>query len=91
MHKNVPSFKKCCIVAAARLSQSCLTLCHPMDSSLPDSYVGGILWARTLKWVAMPSPAGDLPDPEIEPVSLRSPALAGRFFTTRATQEAHCF
>ena len=26
-------------------------------------------------------PPGDLPDPEIEPVSLTSPALAGRFFT----------
>ena len=32
----------------------------------------------------MPSP-GDLPDPGIEPASLMSPALAGRFFTTRAT------
>ena len=29
----------------------------------------------------LPSP-GDLPDPGIEPVSLVSPALAGRFFTT---------
>ena len=27
-------------------------------------------------------PPGDLPDPGIEPVSLVSPALAGRFFTT---------
>ena len=27
-------------------------------------------------------PLGDLPNPEIEPESLRSPALAGRFFTT---------
>ena len=35
----------------------------------------------------MPSP-GILPDPGIEPVSLMSPALAGRFFTTRATWEA---
>ena len=34
-----------------------------------------------------PSP-GDLPDPETEPVSLLSPALAGRFFTSRATWEA---
>ena len=31
---------------------------------------------------------GDLPDPGIEPVSLASSALAGRFFTTRATWEA---
>ena len=35
-----------------------------------------------------PSP-GDLPDPRIETGSLKSPALAGEFFTTRATWEAH--
>ena len=34
-------------------------------------------------------PQGDLPDPEIEPVSLRSPILAGSLFTTSATWEAH--
>ena len=32
-------------------------------------------------------PPGDLPDPGIEPASLMSPALAGRFFTTSATWE----
>ena len=31
---------------------------------------------------------GDLPDPEIKPVSLMSPALAGGFFTTSTTWEA---
>ena len=72
----------CCIVAL-----SCLTLCDPMDYSPPDSSVHGILQARILEWVAMPPP-GDLPDPEIEPVSLMSPALTGRFFTTSATWEA---
>ena len=30
-------------------------------------------------------PPGDLPDPRIKPMSLASPALAGGFFTTRAT------
>ena len=35
----------------------------------------------------MPS-SRSLPDPEIEPVSPTSPALAGRFFTTGTTQEA---
>ena len=34
-------------------------------------------------------PPGDLPDPGIEPMSLTSPALAGRFFTTSASWEAH--
>ena len=33
-------------------------------------------------------PPGDLPNPGIKPVSLMLPALAGRFFTTRATWEA---
>ena len=44
--------------------------------------------ARILEWTAI-SYYGDLPDPGIEPVSLTSPALAGRFFITSATQEAH--
>ena len=33
-------------------------------------------------------PPGDLPDPEIEPMSLMCPALAGGFFTTGATWES---
>ena len=38
----------------------------------------------------MPSSRGPS-DPEIKPSSLKSPALAGRFFTTRATWEAPYF
>ena len=38
---------------AAKLLQSCPTLCDPIDSSPPDSPVPGILQARTLEWVAM--------------------------------------
>ena len=42
-------------------------------------------------WNGLPcSPPGDLPKPETEPVSLTSPALADRFFTTIATWEACC-
>ena len=41
-----------------KLLQSCLTLCEPMDCSLPGSSVHGILQARTLEWVAMPSSRG---------------------------------
>ena len=33
--------------------QSCLTLCDPMDCSLPASSVHGILQARILEWVAI--------------------------------------
>ena len=39
--------------AAAKLLQSCPTLCHPIDGSPPGSPVPGILQARTLEWVAI--------------------------------------
>ena len=39
--------------AAAKLLQSCPTLCNPRDGSLPGSPVPGILQARTLEWVAI--------------------------------------
>ena len=42
--------------AAAKSLQSCPTLCDPIDSSPPGSPVPGILQARTLEWVAFPSP-----------------------------------
>ena len=34
--------------------QSHLTLCDPMDCSLPGSSVHGVLQARVLEWVAIP-------------------------------------
>ena len=39
--------------AAAKLLQSCPTLCDSIDGSLPGSPVPGILQARTLEWVAI--------------------------------------
>ena len=38
---------------AAKLLQSCLTLCNPIDGSPPGSSVPGILQARVPKWVAI--------------------------------------
>ena len=38
----------------AKLLQLCPTFCDPMNCSLPDSSVHGILQARILGWVAMP-------------------------------------
>ena len=38
--------------AAAKLHQSCPTLCDPIDRSPPGSSIHGILQARTLEWVA---------------------------------------
>ena len=52
----------CCLVAklcpaataaAAKLLQSCPTLCDPIDGGPPGSPVPGILQARTLEWVAI--------------------------------------
>ena len=46
-------------------------------------------FSRQRYWSGLPYFApGDLPDPGIKPVSLRSPALAGRFFITTTTWEA---
>ena len=42
----------------AKLLQSSPTLCDPMDCSPPSSSVQGILQARTLEWVAVPSSTG---------------------------------
>ena len=39
--------------AAAKLLQSCPTLCDPRDGSPPGSPVPGIPQARTLEWVAI--------------------------------------
>ena len=38
---------------AAKLLQSCPTLCDPTDGSPPGSAIPGILQARTLEWVAI--------------------------------------
>ena len=65
----------------AKSLQLCPTLCDPMDCSLPGSSVHEFY--RQEYWSGLPFPSpGDLPDPGIEPGSLTSPALAGRFFTT---------
>ena len=39
--------------AAAKLLQSCPTLCDPIDGSPPGSPIPGILQARTLEWIAI--------------------------------------
>ena len=39
--------------AAAKVLQSCPTLCDPIDGSPPGSSIPGILQARILEWVAI--------------------------------------
>ena len=100
-------FRSRSLCCCCSLAKSCLTVCHPMDCSMPgspvlhylldfapihihwvtvcvkvaqsylthcdtmDYIVHGILQARILEWVALPSP-GNFFNPGIEP---RSPAL----------------
>ena len=45
----------------AKLLQLYLTLCDPMDCSLPGSSVHGILQARILEWVAISFSSGSFP------------------------------
>ena len=48
-----------CVCVCAHLgAQSCLTLCDPMDYSLPGSSVHEILQARILEWVVISFPRG---------------------------------
>ena len=71
----------------AKSLQSCLTLCDPVDYSPPGSLSMG--FSRQEYWSGLPCPsAGHLSDSGIKPVSVMSPALAGRFFTTSTTWEA---
>ena len=56
----------------AKLLQSCLTLCDPMNCSPPGSSVHGILQAGILEWVDMLSSRGSS-QLRIEPTSLMSP------------------
>ena len=52
----------------SEVTQSCPTLCDPMDCSLPGSSHHGILQARVLEWVAI-SFFRDFPYPGIKPGS----------------------
>ena len=67
----------------AKSLQLCPTLCDPVDCTLPGSSVHGILQARTVEWVAMPSSRGSSRRRALMPL-----ALAGKLFTTSVTWEA---
>ena len=53
--QNESSLNNFHTVLCSAVSQSCTTLCGPMDCSLPGSSIHGIFQARLLEWVAMPS------------------------------------
>ena len=58
------------VLCCAKSSQSCPSLCDPMDGSPPGSSVHGILRARILGGGVAISPPGYLPHPGLEPESL---------------------
>ena len=69
----------------AKSLQSCLTTLWSVAGQAPPS----MGFSRQEYWSGLPCPPpGDLPQPGIEPASVMSPALAGRFFTISATWEA---
>ena len=51
--KEINCMVKDAAAAAAKLLQSCPTLCDPIDGSPPGSTAPGILQARTMEWVAI--------------------------------------
>ena len=67
-----------CLVA-----QSCPTLCSPMDCSPPGSSVHGVLQARILEWVALPSSRGSSR-------ILQGSALPSRESNLRLQHLPHC-
>ena len=69
-------FQTGCVHACSVMSASL----QPMDCSLTDSSVHGILQEEYCSGLPCP-PLGNLPKPGIEPASLVSPVLADRFFT----------
>ena len=88
---HIPFLLLKAVLVCVTLFQSCLTLCDPVDYSPPGSSVHGILQARILEWVAMPSPRGSSLCRDPTCISYVYPELAGVFFffflTTRTTSE----
>ena len=66
------------------ITQSCPTLCNPIDCSLPGSSDHGIFQARVLEWVAISFSGGSSQPRDRTQVF----CIASRLFTIWATREA---
>ena len=62
------------------VTQSCLTLCDPIDCGPPGSSARGISQARILEWVAISFSRGS----SLHRDQTHVPALASKFFTSEA-------
>ena len=79
------------VCMCAKSLQSCPALCHPIDRSPAGSSVHGILLARMLEWVAMPSSRGSSWPGDWTHISYVC-SLVGGFFSANATWEGFsCF
>ena len=67
------------------VAQSRLSLCNPMDCSLPGSSIHGILQARILEWVAISYSRGSSQPRDQTRISY----IASRFFPVWATRKTH--
>ena len=67
------------------VSRSCPTLCNSKDCRSPGSSIHGILQARVLEWVAMPS-SKESSQPGTEP---GSPASQADSLPSQSPEEAH--
>ena len=81
-HPRSPALCLCCVCVVAQLY---LTLCDPVNCSLPGSSLYGILLATILEWVAMSSSKGFFQFRDETTVS----CFAVRFFTVWATREVN--
>ena len=72
-----------CVCVCVCVCELCLTLCDFMHCSPPGSSVSGILQARILNWVAMPSSRRSSPARDETHVSCGS-SIAGRFPNTQS-------
>ena len=83
MTSTMPQTVQYVCMQVASVMSDCVTLwtvAHQVPLSMGFS--------RQEYWCGLPCPPlGDLPNPGIEPMSLISPALAGRFFTISTTRE----
>ena len=70
----------------SEVTQSCLTLCDPMDHSLPGSSIHGIFQARILEWVAISFSRRSSQPGDWTQVS----HIVGRCFTVWATRKVEC-
>ena len=70
-----------------KVSQSCPTICNPMDCSLTGSFVHGIFQTRILEWIAISFSRGSSRPRDWTQVS----CTAGRLFTVWAPREAHIY